>query len=149
MAPIGERTQRFFLGFLISTTFTSAVYSYSYFRYLKYHYNELVSIKYIKLTDKFSENLSIIVRAMIMHYKMVSGTGLAMFLVFLMLLFFTIQQMYYISKNVTQIELDKYEYEDRRRKQQVYDPVINIYDNGVFWNWMECLFPPSPHNKAD
>ena len=60
-----------------------------------------------------------------------------------MLLFFALQQMYFISINVTQIERGKYaDIEARRKRSRIYEPVINIYDKGFIGNWLEFLFPP-------
>lgn len=70
---------------------------------------------------------------------MAAPAGFAMFCVFLMLIFFTLQQMYYISKNITQIELDKYEYASSENDK---GPISNYYDKGLLKNWIEFIFPP-------
>ena len=82
---------------------------------------------------------------------LVSGSCFALFAVSIMLLFFSLQQMYQISINVTQIEKEKYsDIEARRKRSRIFEPVINIYDKGFFGNWLEFLFPPKiKKNKYD
>lgn len=49
-------------------------------------------------------------------------------------------QLYYISHNVLQIELDKFDREQRRRRKRgITSPVTNSYDRGFVENWKEFL----------
>lgn len=58
------------------------------------------------------------------------------------LLMFLFQQMYYVSINKTQIELDKIDKVKYKRKQEgVNIPYEHFYDHGFVQNWKEFLFP--------
>ena len=76
----------------------------------------------------------------------VSPVGIGLLFVSFMLLFFILQQIYYISKNLTQIELDKYEEVEYTFKiKGINKPISNFYNKGLINNWKEFLFPPKIH----
>ncbi|OHT02120.1 hypothetical protein TRFO_07326 [Tritrichomonas foetus] len=65
-----------------------------------------------------------------------------LFVIAIALIFFLAQQMYFVSINKTQVELEKYDYlTELRREKGDYTPVVNIYDKGIIGNWKELLFP--------
>lgn len=58
------------------------------------------------------------------------------------LLMFLVQQLYYVSVNKTQIELDKIDKVKQQRKMAGYNvPYQHFYNHGFFQNWKEFLFP--------
>lgn len=77
---------------------------------------------------------------------------LLLVVVALSLIFFFCQQCYFISINVTQIELDKYDYVKEMRKRAGNNtPVANFYNKGFVENWKHFLFPEKPkeHEPID
>jgi hypothetical protein len=59
------------------------------------------------------------------------------------------QHCYFISHNVTQIEMMKYDREeDRREEEGIDDEVVNFYDEGFYENWKSFLFPPKIQKKV-
>ncbi|KAH0790085.1 DHHC zinc finger domain containing protein [Histomonas meleagridis] len=59
------------------------------------------------------------------------------------LTFFVGQVCYFISINVTQIEIDKYEaVKEYRAKIGNKEPVRNFYSKGFIGNWKSFWFPP-------
>jgi hypothetical protein len=59
------------------------------------------------------------------------------------------QQCYFISHNVTHLEMMKYAREQERREEEgIADEVVNCYDLGIAENWRQFLFPPKIQRKA-
>ena len=59
------------------------------------------------------------------------------------LIVFIGQQMYYVTVNKTQVELDKIEaVMDAKEKLGDKTPYVHFYDHGIIENWKEFLFPP-------
>lgn len=59
------------------------------------------------------------------------------------LVFFVAQVCYYISINITQIEIEKYDAVKEYRKEIGNKvPVRNAYSKGFVGNWKAFLFPP-------
>jgi hypothetical protein len=71
-------------------------------------------------------------------------TWFLLLVVALTLWVFLAQQMYYVSKNVTQIELDKIDdLEEKWRKAKANKKVyVHAYNKGFVENWKAFLFPP-------
>lgn len=58
------------------------------------------------------------------------------------LMLFLCQQIYFVSINKTQVELDKYEaLAYHRKKMGNTEPIKNFYNHGIIENWKEFLFP--------
>jgi hypothetical protein len=66
----------------------------------------------------------------------------ALLMVAITLAAFTGQQMYYISRNRTQVELDKIEtIEEQWEVDGIKKKYVHAYDHGLLRNWVEFLFP--------
>ncbi|OHT02321.1 hypothetical protein TRFO_07139 [Tritrichomonas foetus] len=141
MRPIGERTHRFFLLFLISCIIVSGYVSFGCFMHLSWRIN---SVK-----DRMSwspsklDNYLRIVKILMNHESMVSGTFVVLALIAIVLFIFVLQQCFYISFNILQIEQEKYEYiQEQRKLKGIKEPVVNHYNQGFWKNWLVFLFPP-------
>jgi hypothetical protein len=74
---------------------------------------------------------------------MIVGTTFLAFVVALTLWFFILQQFWYISKNLTQIELEKIDtLREKWKEEKVTQKYVHVYNRGFVQNWKEFLFPP-------
>jgi len=115
MAPIGERTHRFFLLFLVFNLVSSLTYFALTYRFIMF---KLISFKSLMILVYYEP------------YAIISCVSL--FVTSIVLILYIIQQIYYISINISQIEIPKY----KAQKE-----INNIYDKGFVLNWKEFLFP--------
>ena len=140
LASIGERTHRFFLLFLISCVAASIHYCWADLKvvllFLIHAYPK------IKWTQSKATNALLIV-VILMKFQLWNSAAIILFVVIIItLVVFILQQMYYISINKTQIELDKYESLAYKRKEANNNtPIVNHYNKGFIQNWKEFLFP--------
>ena len=141
LAPIGERTHRFFILFLICDIIASLIYSQTCLKYL------LAVIYYaMKRLNYHPSSLS----SLFLFYMIITFRScpfvVAMFIflvvIILVLLIFVGQQLYYVSVNITQVELDKIDRIKQERLQKGdRTPFVNFYDKGFIQNWKHFLFP--------
>ena len=146
LASIGEKTHRWFILFLVSCTIASIYYCIGDF--LITFLSVAVASRKIRWTTSKSKNLLIYIIITLKLQKFNAACIVLFAVIIITLLVFIAQQLYYISINKTQIELDKYEYEEeRRRKNGNKKSVTNFYNKGIIQNWKEFLFP-TPVEKS-
>jgi hypothetical protein len=78
------------------------------------------------------------------HYEPIIVVNVALLVPLgLILVVFLLQQLYYISKNVTRAEIGKIDAAGAGYR--------HFYDKGFIGNWRECLFPPKvqKHEPVD
>ena len=90
------------------------------------------------MNPKQLQNNPFLIRLMICMEKepALSAASFALTIISFTLLIFLIQQIYFISKNMTQIEVAKFNYLKKQGKK-----LINKYNKGFIENWKEFLFP--------
>lgn len=139
--PIGERTHRLFLLFLLSNIIVAGFYSYGSFLKIYWRYESTkyqISMEQSKL-DQFLVAFVIIFEM----EPMTLSAFVVLAVITVVLLIFLSQQCFYISRNILQIEQEKYEYLIQIRKEEkINKPVLNYYDKGFIENWKSFLFPP-------
>ena len=139
LATIGERTQRFFLMFLFLNIVPSVYYSVGSFRYLQW----LLSTVRARWSTSRMENFMLMFIITIQNEPFVVGIAIVLTGIAVALTIFLAQQMYYVSKNITQIELDKIELvQEEREMRGDKTKYVHFYDNGFVQNWKDVLFPP-------
>lgn len=139
--PVGERTHRLFLLFLLSDIIVSGFYSYGCFMKIYWRYE---SIKYQITMNQSGLDYFLMAFAMIFDIEpMAFSAFVVLAVIAVVLLIFLGQQCFYISHNILQIESEKYEYLIQFRKEKgIEKPVVNYYDKGFIQNWKSVLFPP-------
>lgn len=148
IAPIGERTQRWFLLFITSTTITSGFYTFCYYKYLSWKYR--VYKGQMKISGAGTDSVLMSIIYLFQQESITFIASFALFIIFLIVLTFTIKTFNTISNNILEVEKPKYEQQRLiRLHNRIYDPVINVYDKGFIGNWLECLFPRRPHAEKE
>ena len=148
LAAIGEKTHRWFLFFLVSCVVASVYYCIDDCMMIKFHLYLMLQRLPKEYLLKYSKKQ--LYFAIILKTEKYNFCCALMFLVIILSLFvFIIQQIFNISQNKTQIELDKYNAERQKRKENGdRTPIRNFYDKGIIVNWLEFLFPSSvPKNS--
>lgn len=141
LVSIGERTHRFFICFLLSNIIASCTLAYNALAQMFWRIS-VISPRVHWEQSKFKNAL--------ITLFILSRTDLwmlALFFVLTVIAFvltmFLFQQLYYISKNITQIELDKYDMvKEEMIKNKINTPIINKYSKGFWGNWKAFIFPP-------
>ena len=105
LAPIGERTHRFFLWFLIFNMFAAGYLCETQMRQCVWRIRYL-SPK-VKWGQKWSQNAFIVGIILLKTDPVISATAFVLGVIVITLAIFILQQMYFISTNKTQVELDK------------------------------------------
>ena len=145
LAPIGERTHRFFLAFLISCTNVSAYYAYGCLKRIIFRML-LISSK-VKWTQSKANNIALGFLILVRAEPLTFSASILLIVIVIALLIFIGQQLYYVSKNITQIELDKYDtLKDKMKESGSDQKIINYYNKGIVENWKEFLFPSKVEN---
>jgi hypothetical protein len=141
LQPIGERSHRFFLLFLISTAFTASYYTCNEAKQFAVHLRSL-SPRVNWQSGKTANAL--IVAHLLLRFEMpLIAFFLVLAIVAVTLIGFILQQAYYVSVNKTQIELDKIdEMVGKWKKEGVKKRYVHPYGHGFVQNWREFLFPP-------
>lgn len=140
MASIGERTHRFFLLFLLSDIIASSYYAWGSYLYLKYIIRAVSNR--VQWSDSAVDNIVFIFIIMFRAAPFVLGIFVMLVVIAAALMMFLVQQIYYISVNKTQIELDKIDKVKQQRKLAGYNvPYNHFYNHGFIQNWKEFLFP--------
>ena len=139
--PVGERTHRLFLMFLLSDILVAGFYSYGCFEKIYWRYN---ANKYT--IPKNQSKLDYFLCAFVLVFEwesMALSAFVVLAVITVILLIFLGQQCFYISHNILQIEQEKYEFLIQFRKEKGIDkPVYNYYDKGFIQNWKSVFFPP-------
>ena len=136
LRPIGEKNHRLFLLYLLSVIIANGYATYITLLKL------LTTFRKFSYNLKWTENIFTTLLTFIttsFHYE--SSTFplfIGLLLVVLSVSKFLIYQCYYISRNVLQIEQQKYKIVSEHFKI----PIVNHYDKGLVQNWKEFLFPP-------
>lgn len=135
LASIGERTQRFFPLFLLGNIIPSAYYAWGSYKILK---AGIVALN-IRWSTSIMKNVTYMAILSMRDNPLVLGELIMLTGIAVSMSFFLIQQIYYISRNITQVELDKIEMWKEYNSDKKY---VHFYSNGFFENWKEVLFPP-------
>jgi hypothetical protein len=137
VAPIGERTHRFFIAFLFFTVQASFYYSLGYFWVLR---DLLGRIRRWPLpgTGIFNRIGNIVI-VCVEREPFVASCFFALSIIGITLFVFLIMQIYDISHNTTQIESVKLQ---ELKENTGFKYKKNPYDRGFIQNWKDCLFPP-------
>lgn len=137
VAPIGERTHRFFIAFLFFTVQASLYYSLGYFWVLR----DLVKrIRRWPLPGTGILNrIGNIVIVCVEREPFVASCFFALVIIGVTLLVFLIMQIRDVSHNTTQIEAVKLQ---ELTENTGFKYKKNPYDRGFIQNWKDCLFPP-------
>lgn len=147
LVPIGERTHRFFLMFLLSNIIASSCLAYNSLSQMCWRISVLSPR--IRWTDSKLKNALIITFILSRTDIWVFGLFFVLTVIALTLSIFLIQQIYYVSKNITQIELDKYEdLQEELSKESPSKEVVNMYTKGFWGNWKAFLFPPKVEKRT-
>ena len=125
-----------FLLFLYCCHVASAFYGYADIKLL------LFSRKYVK---SYYHSFWDITYSILEMYPTIFGCAIFHVMINLALLFFLFFQIRNISRNVTTIELSKYDFikESRKSKGDI-TPITNFYDKGFINNWKQVIFPQKP-----
>jgi hypothetical protein len=126
--------------FLVSTTITATYYVYNEARQFWWRFRVLAPT--IRWGDRRFENFMIGVFSVLQQDFVLAMFCFVLAVVAVTLVAFTAQQMYYISLNRTQVELDKIEIvEEKWKLQGVSRKYVHAYSHGLLQNWREFLFP--------
>ena len=136
VAPIGEKTHRYFLAFLFFTIQASVYYTYGYFKLLKHVYNRVRRFPYPQ--DSILHYVLNVLLVCLNREPFVSSAFFALFVISITLIVFLYMQASQVSRNVTQIEAAKI----ADLREDGVDIKKSPYDKGFIGNWRECLFPP-------
>jgi hypothetical protein len=135
LAPVGLRTHRFFLLFLITNVIAATYYAVGCWKHLHWGRSRFV----VPWRGSFWVDLVLAARVSIQFDFRVAGIFFVLAGVILFMAGFIVQQMRYTGKNVTQIEIDRIEEWSEANPGAVY---IHQYNKGFVQNWKEELFPP-------
>jgi hypothetical protein len=130
LTPIGERNHRMFLLFLVSLA-------------LLLGYFVCISVRFLLWASAGAAGFWDRARALFAERLIPVVNTATMAAICGVLVVMLGQQCYFVSHNVTQIEMAKYDAEqDRRDAEGVDEEVTNFYDNGFWENWRTFLCPP-------
>lgn len=123
MAPIGERTLRWFLLFLVSCIVVAGFYDYENITFMVYMSGRIASSFWDRFVSIFETQ------------PIVLAASLALTIIVIALVVFIALHIMHISRNVTTIENEIYIMKSKKQKIDT-----NFYDKGFIQNWMEVLF---------
>jgi palmitoyltransferase len=140
LAPIGLRTHRFFLLFLVLNDAAAAYYAVGCWRFLRWELSAYV----IERSGGFWADLWIELIAMIRIQPFVAGIFLLLAGVVLFMTGFVFQQLYYTARNITQVEMDRIDGWRRKEEAEGRPNAVYVhrYDRGIWANLKEDCFPP-------
>jgi hypothetical protein len=117
-----------------------------------YVVNELTQFKWRLLfiasrmpwTDSVARNIARIIIILARKDTILICACLTLAAVGITLIFFVLQQAWYVSINRTQVELDKIDdLTDKWKAKKIDRRYVHAYSRGFFNNWKEFLFPPA------
>jgi hypothetical protein len=148
MAPIGAKTHRIFLCFLLLNAMGMSYYFVNQTRYCVWIFR-LLERRLQEYSSQSSRPSQYYSRPLVLWLvfakkeAVIIGMTFLAFVVASTLWFFIIQQCWYISKNQTQIELDKIDaLKEKWEEAKENRTYVHTYDRGFVQNWREFLFPP-------
>jgi hypothetical protein len=145
LATIGERSRRFFLLFLITNTIAASYYGYNSLMLLRW----AVKMQPVKWPNTFWTDLYLWILIAVRLDRFIFSSMVLLWGISISLVFFVGQQMWIISGNVTQLEMDKIG--DWKKKQEITGKnaeYVHAYDHGFWRNWKECLWPKRMEKHA-
>ena len=141
LAPIGAKTHRWFLCFLIFDTVAALYLSVTQIEQMAWRIN-ILSPR-IRWRESVKENALLVMMILFRTDLAILATTFVLLVIVVTLVIFIFQQMYFISCNKTQIELDKIDdYKEFMSERGDTSPYVHFYDHGFLANWKEFLFPP-------
>ena len=137
--PIGERTMRWFLLFLISCFAVSFYFTIGMIRHIIW---TIIRIKH-RRARSITEVLLIALKLAMKYDSMCFGSFISLFVITIVIFLFILKAIRLISTNRTTIEDNMLDYDSDKNYN-------NIYNKGLIQNWKECLFPPKieTHDKV-
>jgi hypothetical protein len=141
MAPIGERTHRYFLAFLALNAMASSYYFVNLLRWFLWVIVQLSPR--IPWTNNSFINFAMVSYITVRRTPYAVIMSIVLAVVAITLWFFLAQQAYFVSKNLTQIELEKIDdLKEKWKKDGVTKKYVHAYSKGFVGNWKALLFPP-------
>jgi hypothetical protein len=141
LAPVGLRTHRFFLLFLITNDLAAAYYAVGCWKHLRWELSGLA----VPWSGRFWADVRLGAGVCIQFDPFVAGIFFVLAGVVLFMTGFIGQQLWYTAKNVTQIEIDRIEEWHEENPGAVY---VHQYDRGFVQNLREDWFPPKAAKHA-
>jgi palmitoyltransferase len=144
LAAIGARTHRLFLAFLVGNVIAATYLGYNECLMLGWSLSQEAHT--IDWDDGRLRRLLQMVEFWMSEQFLVSANVFVLGVIDATLVVFVLQQSYYVSKNLTQVELTKIEEVERTVPNYAH-----AYDKGFLQNWKEFLCPPKivKHPRKD
>lgn len=143
ISPIGERTHKYFVLFLIANMVAASTLIFLQLNKFIWKINYLSPRIHWSQTGNKLQNSLIIATILLKSDSVLLGTTIVLVIIVITLFFFVIQQLHYIGRNETQIELEKIEYiKELKEESDDRTPYQHFYNHGFIQNFKEFLFPP-------
>lgn len=139
---IGERTLGLFVLFLFTNLSVFAYFCVICVEELHWKFDTTRHL--IPLEENFVLNIFTVLFVLIREEAVVSGMAAFFMICSMGLLCLLLRQIWCISRNVTEPEIEMIAEEMKKRRQSGNtERIENVYDQGVFKNWLDIIFPPS------
>lgn len=143
LSPIGERTHKYFVLFLIANIVASSCFVFLQINKFAWKIHYLSPRITWSPTGSKLQNAMIIGIILLKTDAVLLGTTFVLAVIIVTLIFFVVQQLHYIGRNETQIELEKIDYiKELREEENDKTPYVHFYNHGFKQNFKEFLFPP-------
>jgi palmitoyltransferase len=135
LCPIGARTHRWFVVFLIFNFMSICYSSMGMILYLRL----LAIAAKVRLPSGIVRRIWFLMNFGMKVDKLVSSAASMIIGGGVMILLFLFQEMHNVGRNLSRIEIDKIE----KWRKQNRKPYVHTYDTGFWRNWTEFLLPPT------
>lgn len=132
MQPIGEKNIRLYLLFLLSNFLVATYFIVISEMFLIWKLKYTSKIEWSK--DSLMKNFMFSCIFLLNNESMVCGISIFFIVFQWIVLSFIIREIYLISVNLTLDEI-------MVKKEESQSPIVSEYDKGIFYNWLEVLFP--------
>lgn len=146
LAPIGERTHRFFLLFLVTNMISCIYLGTMHVHWIRTWIQS--ASPYTRWSDSKWHNALTVFDIALHRDSLLAASTIMLWVLAVVLFVFVCQQAYYISLNRTQVELDKIEWIE----EDLDTPYVShFYDHGLIRNWKDFFYPPyvAKHKPCD